>query len=287
MVKYIAITKEKPVKTTGLKLLALAAAINLSWAGEPDFDGYSYMAIGLNNVKYNEKVTTQSGTYVDSDATTTDIYYMTGGLVRLNDRYDFSYDLASTLYPNDLDENVYIDGVHQTNKADILLNNMTLLLHYKLNGSHRVVGGVEYQLNTFKRFDFLSSPNQGVVEERSASLALDCGYWYESSTAAIDGMRTTVKALVGLPVWQKTTNTSLTAVNFYDKQGYNAHLSLWLNYTVLTGMEIGFGFGFDYVYRKGGGPKVAMIDGTARNIYWPENTTRTFYGALSIVWNFR
>ena len=270
-----------------LKLLALAAVFNISWAGEPGFDGYSYMAVGLNNVKYKEEVTTLSGTHVNSEAVSTDIYYITGGLVRLSDRYDFSYDLASTLYPNDLDEDVYINGIYQTNKADILLNNMTFLLHYKLTNSHRIVGGVQYVLNTYKRFDFISDPNQGVVEERSASLIVNGGYWYESSPAAVKGLRITVKALIGLPVWQKTTNTNITAVDFSDAGGYNGQLSLWFNYTVFPGLEIGAGIGYDYMYREGGGPKQAVISGTVRNIYWPENTTETLYGAFCVTWNFR
>jgi len=265
----------------------LALFSTLSFSKERGFDGYSYMGVGFNNVKYKEEVTTKKGTHVESEAISTDVYYITGGLVRLNDRYDFSYDLASTLYPNDIDEDVYINGVYQTNKADILLNNMTFLLHYKLTDMHRVVGGMQYLLNTYKRFDFLSDPTQGVVEERSASLVFNCGYWYESTTAAVDGLRITAKALIGLPVWQKTTNTNITAVDFSDAGGYNAQLSLWFSYTMFPGLEVGLGGGFDYMYREGGGPKTTTINGVERNIYWPENSTETLYGVVSVTWNFR
>jgi hypothetical protein len=256
-------------------------------AEEDAYDGYSYMAVGFNSVTYKEHVTTQKGNVVDSKAETTDVYYLTGGLVRIGEKIDFSYDLASTLYPNDVTEDVYENGVYQSNKADILLNNMTYLLHYKLTPNHRIVCGGTYILNTYKRFDFMNAPSQGVVEERSASIAADIGYWYESAPAGKRGVRITAKALLGLPIWQKTTNTNTTAIDFDDTEGYNADASIWLNYTVYPGLEVGLMTGYSYMLRQGGGPKKGIVNNEEKNIYWPHNSTGIWYGSLCVTWNFK
>jgi len=256
-------------------------------ANEKSYDGYSYIAIGINHTTYKERVTTQSGTSVHSKASTTDTYYMTGGLVRFNKDIDFSYDLASTLYPNNLTEDVYLNGTYQPNHATILLNHMSYLLHYKLTPNHRIVAGGSYILNTFKRFDFMNLPTQGMVEERSASVTADIGYWYESIPAAVKGFRFTFKALLGLPIWQKTTNTNTTSIDFSNPDGYNADTSIWIHYTMQPGWELGWVTGYSYMLREGDGPKEGSVNGVTKNIYWPHNSTSTWYTTFSITWNFR
>jgi len=274
------------ITKTFLLIITTLMSPHLSVANEAMYDGYSYMAIGLNSVTYQEHVIIQSGDTV-SKVQTTDVYYLTGGLIRFAEKIDFSYDLASTLYPNDATEDFYANGVYLSNQADILLNSMTYLLHYKFTPNHRIVAGGSYILNTFKRFDFMNSPTQGVVEERSASLTADIGYWYESSPAAIKGLRFTFKALLGLPIWQKTTNTNTITIDFDNTDGYNADTSIWLNYTLYPGLEVGLMTGYSYMLRHGGGPKKGIVNGVEKNIYWPRNSTKIWYSSFCVTWNFR
>lgn len=262
--------------------LIMTGSLSLVSADVHQYDGYSYGSIGFENVTYKEFGT------VSSKASGTSPLYTSGTLVRVNDRYDFSLDFASTLLPTTINEKWVSssDGLLQHNDYDLLTNSAQLLVHYKFTPQHRFIAGPHYLLNTFKRYNWVKDNNAvilpvGVVEERISSLNMGAGYWYESKPAGVEGWRFHAKSFLDLPIWQQATNTDFEGANFDNTGGYNFDVTLYGGYTLLKGLEIGVYAGYNLQQRDGG--EIPYMGGT---LSWPENKLTSFRGGVQAVWNF-
>jgi len=286
------------------KLLALSLiTAGLLYASNQDrnFDGYSYFAFGAENFKYTEKfVYTFKSTYIAQNGKTylggdivavkskinvTSPVYLSGGLIRFNNKWDLSMDFASTLKPNTTTEEWLDrkdDSVITTNYAEVLTNSMKFLLHYKLTNQHRITFGFSYILNTFKRFEEPNAENTtALVQETAATATLDLGYWFESSTAAKDGLRIKYSLTAGLPVYQSIENTKAPGLTFDNTKGFNFDTSLYMGYTLFRGVELGLFANYAYMYRNGDEKTY-----NGQTVIWPTNITQTLRGGLQVSWKF-
>lgn len=275
------------------KYLTIALVPLALCATEGKYNGYSYFGFGNQNIKYVEKLTLSTGEQVESLAEANSPVYTSGTLVRVNDTYDFSIDLASTLLPTQIGETWTVDGaLAQQNQFDAMLNSMQFLGHYKLSENHRIVAGTAYTLNSYKRYNFkdetgayLLDPDTnakyGLLEERIATLYLTGGYWFESAPLATPNTpRFRFNALYNQPVWNDATNTEFEAVSFNSTSGYKVEMNAYAGYPILKGLELGT-FG-GYSIQKKSGTDVAS-DGRTK---WPDNTLTQWQMGLSLVWNF-
>ena len=286
------------------KLLVLSlTAAGLLYAGNYDrnFDGYSYFAFGVENLKYNEKFVYTFNTStigengksyssgqqvaVKSKINVTSPVYLSGGLIRFTDKWDLSMDFASTLKPNSTTEDWMDrsdDSTITSNYAEVMTNAMKFLLHYKLTKQHRVTFGFSYILNTFKRYaDPKVTNTTALVQETSATATLDVGYWFESATAAKDGFRIKYEITAGLPVYQDVQNTKAPNLTFDETKGFNFDTSLYMGYTLFRGLELGFFANYAYMYRDGDTKKY-----NGQTVIWPTNITQNIRGGLQVSWKF-
>jgi hypothetical protein len=285
-----------------LKVLLLGSVVCSSLLiAERNFDGYSYFATGIENFRYSEKfLYTFNGSYkskysnkqyvkgsqvaVKSKIDVNNPVYISGGLIRFSKNWDLSMDLASTLKPNVVTEEWLDRGDDSTiikNNATIMSNSMKFLLHYKLTNKHRVTAGVNYVLNIFKRFNEAEEESTELVEETSSSLMFDIGYWYESNTASLDGVRIKCEITAGIPIYQNVTNTAAPDLTYTNKAGFNFDTSLYLGYSLFRGLELGMFGNYAYMYRDG---ETKEVDGS--KIIWPTNITQTTRYGLQVTWKF-
>jgi len=285
-----------------LALISIAAVTALFAQTDRSFDGYSYFAIGAENFQYTEKfIYTVNTTFtgengkvylkgeqvaIKSKINVTSPVYLSGGLIRFNDKWDLSMDFASTLKPNTTSEEWLDrgdDSVIVNNYATIMSNSMKFLMHYKLTNEHRLTFGFSYILNTFKRFN---NPDDAqstqLVEETSSTAVLDVGYWFESNTAAKNGFRIKYELTAGLPVYQDLKNTAAPDLTFDNADGFNLDTSLYVGYTLFRGLEMGLFTNYSYMYRSG----ETKTDPKYGTVIWPTNITQSLRGGLQVTWKF-
>jgi len=285
------------------KFLSLALIGASLFAADRNFDGYSYFAIGVENFKYTEKfVYTFSGyftspysgkTYpknseiaVKSKINVSSPVYLSGSLVRLNDKFDLSMDFTSTLKPNTTTEEWLDrsdDSVIVKNYATIMSNSMRFLLHYKLSNLHRLTTGFSYVLNTFKRFNNPDAGTTQLVEETTATATFDLGYWFESNTAGKNrnDLRFKYEITFGIPFYENVQNTAAPGITFTNKAGFNLDTSVYFGYTILKGLEVGLFSSYSYMYRDGGEKSY-----NGGKVIWPTNITQALRGGLQVSWKF-
>ena len=281
------------MKTKIAGLLALVPLLLSAGESKPLYDGYSYFSIGMQNVKYEENTVLSNGQKVHSFAIATSPVYISGSLIRINDKFDFSMDLLSTLLPTETDEKWYLDGVYtQQNKFDATITNMQFYGQYKLTNRHRIVFGPTYSLNSFKRYTFkdangniildnITGAKLGLTEERVANLYLAVGYWYESAPhGLVQQMRYRFNVTFGHSIWTQATNTGFEKVSFDSIDSYELQSSLYAGYTVFKGLEVGAFAGYSQQEKRF--TDVAS-DGHTK---WPKNTLTLLQGGISFVWNF-
>ncbi|MGK5093497.1 hypothetical protein WDW89_16000 [Deltaproteobacteria bacterium TL4] len=275
------------------------------------FDGYSYMFFGLEQPTYEENTdlpqagkTLEITSHAQGDK---NLVYSSGAILKIDDIFDFSYDIGSTIFADTLEETWKIDGKEaQKNQAEVTSNSMIFLLHYKLKphgmfGMVRAVGGISYYSNNFKRFGWDADEGIGtdsnIVDERVSSLVTTVGTWLETKTVGLQGFRQNYVFLVGLPLWQSARNTLYPGLEFTNAAGYN--LELWgrWGYTVKPGVELGPFLTYTQVTREGESQKMSKVfsngktytapAGSKIEIIWPDNvTTFTRFGLL-FTWKFR
>ena len=281
------------MKTKIVGLLALVPLALFAGESKPLYDGYSYFSVGMQNTKYEENIVLSNGQKVHSSATATSPVYISGSLIRINDKFDFSMDLLSTLLPTETDEKWYLDGVYtQQNKFDATITNMQFYGHYKLTNNHRIVFGPTYSLNSFKRYTFkdangniildnVTGARLGLTEERVANLRFAVGYWYESAPhGRTQQMRYRFNATFGHSIWTQATNTGFEKVSFDTINSYELQSSAYAGYTVFKGLEIGAFAGYS---RQEKTSTDVASDGHTK---WPKNTLTLLQGGISVVWNF-
>jgi hypothetical protein len=282
-------------------LISSLVAVSLFAANDRNFDGYSYFAIGVQHFEYNEKfIYTFKNVYVGKNGKTypansnvavksrlnvTNPVYLSGGLIKINKKWDLSMDFTSTLKPNKTTEKWLDRGDDSTivsNNATIMSNSMKFLMQYKLTNLHRITFGFNYFLNTFKRYnDPDDSGSQYLVEETASSLVLNVGYWFESNTAALDGLRIKFNIEGGLPIYENVTNTAAPSLTFDNTDGYDFDTGLTVSYPIMKGIELGLFTNYSYMYRDG---QTKHSDG--KTIVWPTNITQSLNGGLQVTWKF-
>jgi len=274
-------------------LLLTSLALFANEAIDDKYRGYSYVSVGIENITYQEDIVLGDGSVIHSNASTTSPVYISGSLVKINNRYDFSIDISSTLLPSQSEEEWYVNGdLAQKNQFDALISNMQFLIHYKYTNNHRLLAGLMYKLNTFKRYQFVDEEGNpivdqatgakiGLIEERVATLYAALGYGYESTYFANkEHIRYKCSALIGQAIWSQATSTGFEEVTFDSLSSYKAELSGYVGYPIYEGLEIGV-FA-NYIYEKKNGVDVAD-DGHTK---WPENDLELWQTGLSVVWNF-
>ncbi len=286
------------------KILILSSIVACSFAGNIDrnFDGYSYFAFGVEHFNYTEKfIYTVKNVFIGKNGKTypanskvavkskLDInqpVYLSGTLIKFNNKWDLSMDFSSTLKPNETTEDWLDrgdDSVITTNYATIMSNSMKFLMHYKFTNIHRLTFGLSYYLNTFKRYN---NPEDSIgerylVEETTSTLVLNLGYWFESNTAAKNGLRIKFNIEGGLPVYENVKNTAAPSVTFDKTSGFNISSGVSVGYTVYKGIEVDLFSNYYYMYRDGETKKVGNS-----TVIWPTNITQSLQGGLEIVWKF-
>ena len=298
------------ILTIACTALFATADTNQSFAPPPqadppvEFDGYTYIIFGTEAIRYQEHTKNSSGSTtitVDSDVEVISPVYISGSLTRVNETFDFSMEGTSTLLPTHGTESwkVEVDSGSssatydpaQDNRFDLLASSMQFLFHYKATPRFRYIGGLLYTLNSFKRYQWKSytnlvSTNDTLIEERYASLVGSVGVWYENAPAASQLLHYRLRALIGAPLWQETTNTAEEYGNlvFTSTEGHNLNLDAYAGLRVYPGIELGGFFGYDQQYRAA---DETVNAGSGRVVTWPENRLAFFrYGAM-IVWKFR
>ena len=285
------------------KILLLGSLVLSSMAYDSSmYKGYSYFGAGVEKFTYSEKFLytfrtpykgdngrqykTDEKVAVKSESKSTNIVYVSGGLIEMTPKWDLSMDFASTLKPQIVDEewnDRSDDSTIMKNNSTIFSNSMTFLLHYKLTDNHRITFGANYILNVFKRFsDPDENGNQDLTEETVATLMADIGYWFESAPVTrSEGFRLKYNLTFGLPIYENVTNTGAPGVEITDTAGYNIDTSVYVGYTLFKGLEVGVFTSYSYMYRDGD-----TTNYKGQQIIWPTNITQAVRGGLQVAWKF-
>ena len=259
------------------------------------FDGYSYVMIGSESLHYQEKPSTVP---VHTDTTVRNIALRTGGLFVINRSLDFSLDTGTTLLPKTATETWRVntdsagtayratlphpDSPVQNDDFRLAVSSLLVLLHYKHSEHFRTVYGMNYTLDSFKRFNWSTVQtgavvlSQGAVEEDTSQLSATFGVDWESAPLARESKRWQLRALLHLPVWRQTTNTNSPGITFSDTSGVAADVQGSYNYRFYHGMEAGLYA--SYGLREAG----KDVKG---NVELPKNTLQSFVVGVQVSWN--
>lgn len=254
-----------------------------------DHEGYSYIQIGAEQFQYSEKILA-----VTSTAKVNNPIFMTGGLVNVNDKLDFSINAATTLSAststekwnvNDGQSQAFINGNAtsannpiQTNKFTMSRSSTEVLAHYKIDRRWRALIGVDYSTTTFKRYNFVSNflnVQSGVNEESTLLLNLNAGVQYQSSSNLSSKFRYYASSTALLPIFRKTTNS--LGVDVKSTKGWGIGANAGVSYSVYNKVHIGAYLGYDF----------RMLDQSEhRNNYVvPKNTTSHYTSGLTLIYD--
>jgi len=257
------------------------------------YNGFSYIGFGVETATYQEIGVTKEGKAFKSSATSSSPVYISGSLININNNFDFTIDASSTLMATTTDEKWQEDGyLVQANKFDSVQSDLKFLLHYKMNNNHRIAFGPNYNMFSMKRHTYTNPADGsekldngdsiGLNQEDIATLNMMLGYWYESKPFSNGGMRVSVSALYGMPIWNKATNTSTAEIEFSSTDGSTINLNGYLGFELTKGLEMGAFVGYS-IKDKSSTDKVQV---NASSITWPENELETVRYGISFVWNF-
>jgi hypothetical protein len=271
---------------------------------EPEGSGYSYFSFGIETITYEERLNRSISAFdrdipfnLVSDGEVASPTIRTGGLYYIDESFDFSMDSSATFAPAAGDESwfmtidipeVNITGTNRVQENVFTFTDATTtgLLQFKLNPMLRVVGGAEFALHTFKRFDFESlSPlvviGDNYTEETVANVNLMAGIAFESGELKRTGNTLSAKLLVGLPVWVDVVNSSNTDVTFSEAGGYSLLAEARYSFSISQGMNIGVFTSYRVTERDE--QEDSAEDG--RLVFIPEATTTGLAVGLSVVWD--
>ncbi len=225
---------------------ALVAAMALPALAAPaapgaDADrGFSYfMGLARQHARYSE---TGSTLPFRSDARGASPMLVSGALYALNDQVLMSLDNETTFYPDRASEvwhatapafngTVLTDPVLQRNGFSLQQSKTQLLGLYRLRGPWFGVGGLALRTQSFKRFAFTPGPDNAVatpsdttVEESISELVLNLGAGLESEQVRGQASHYSLRALVGVPIWRRLTNTTAPQSVFDARRGFDLGL---------------------------------------------------------------
>lgn len=223
--------------TAAMALPALAAP---AAPGAEADRGFSYfMGVARQHVRY-----TETGSFLPfrSDARGASPMLVTGALYALNDRVLMSLDNETTFYPDRSSETwnataptfngtVLTNPVLQRNGFSLQQSKTQVLGLYRLRGPGFGVGGAALRTQSFKRFAFTPGPDNAVatpsdttVEESISELVLNFGVGLESEQVRGHANHYSLRALVGVPIWRRLTNTTVPLSTFDAKRGVDFSL---------------------------------------------------------------
>ncbi|MDO9072116.1 MAG: hypothetical protein Q7U73_02535 [Rubrivivax sp.] len=223
--------------TVGAVAIGVALPHAAAHAAEtPEADrGFSYfMGVARQQVRY-----TETGSFLPfrSEARGASPMLVSGALYALNDRLLMSLDNETTFYPDRSSEvwnataasfngTVLTSPVLQRNGFSLQQSKTQVLGLYRLRGPWFGVGGAALRTQSFKRFAFTPGPDNAVatpgdttVEESVAELVLNVGVGLESEQVRGQANHYSLRALVGVPVWRRLTNTTAPLSTFDAKRG--------------------------------------------------------------------
>ena len=261
-------------KIVKLSLVAFLATGTFAYADATKryAQGYTYYKVVWQSVDYTSHTSTDDGRAYDTSSSVDNPVYVIGGLYNLTNTWDISTEVSTTLVPTrSTEDGTAKDGTTSTsfkNNLEVLNNTITGYAHYKFSNEHRVIGGLTYNLSSWKRYNFTLPSVQGqVILQRSMAINMEAGYWYEGYFMPEDKLHVNFKAIAGIPIWEKTENTS-EDVTFSNRSGYNFDIAVNTGYLVYNDAEIGATLGYNYTKKD---------SAHSSGVYVPEDTFETFY----------
>lgn len=197
--------------------------------------GFSYfMGVARQHVRY-----TETGSFLPfrSEARGASPMLVTGALYALSDRLLMSLDNETTFYPDRSSEvwnataasfngTVLTSPVLQRNGFSLQQSRTQVLGLYRLRGAGFGIAGATLRTQSFKRFAFTPGPDSAVatpsdttVEESISELVLNVGGGLESEQVRGQASHYSLRALVGVPVWRRLTNTTAPQATFDARRG--------------------------------------------------------------------
>lgn len=259
---------------------------------------YSYFSIGNENISFTED---SSLAPLSTDVTVNNPVLRSGGLYSINDRFDFTISAMSSLTSENSDEEWTVDdsdegqsfinqfglesNVLQRNDFSFAIASTGVNLHYKFKQELRAVVGTELTYKTFKRSNFQifadDAVDDTVVEESVTDIIGIAGVAYEMGSVAAGEPQLGAKVLVGLPIWNRTTNTRYSGVDFNNQGGFDAELELNYHYPLMEGLSLGLFLNYRLTERDG-----ITVENDDLSLEIPENSLKIFRVGIGFNWNF-
>lgn len=217
--------------------------------------GYSYfVGLARQHMRYREFV---SSLPIESRASASNAMVVAGALFPLNAQWMVSLDSATTFLPGRSGETwratadtvngiALTSRVLQTNRFSLSENATQILGHYRLQGPAFALGGLQLRNQSFKRFAFVSGPDGvaatpggATVEESISEVMLQAGAALESETVRGQSHHYSVRALLGVPLWRRLTNTQNPALQFKRSAGLDVSLEGRYSWAVTPAIQLG------------------------------------------------
>ena len=217
--------------------------------------GFSYLlGLGAQSVTYREN----SEVPVRSKATSTSPLIVSGALYAINQDLLFSLSNETTFAPGsttetwtatsaDLDGHALTDPTVQRNGFSLSQNTTQLLGHYRVAGNWFVVAGPALHTQTFKRYSFVEGaddavtlPTDRTIEESTNEVLANVGVALDSARVRGQSSHYGLRAVLGLPVWSRTSNTEYPGVNFKSQSGYDLSLEGRCSWAIFSDIHAGF-----------------------------------------------
>lgn len=217
--------------------------------------GYSYF-IGLARyeLRYREYV---DALPIQSNAKASNALLVAGTLFPINEDWLVSLDSASTLLPgrsseiwtataDTLNGTRLTSRVLQTNRFSLSENSTQILGHYRVRGPIFGMGGMALRNQSFKRFSFVAGPDNLVatpsgttVEESITEVMLMAGAALESEVVRGQPRHYSLRAMLGVPVWRRLTNTQSPELEFNRSSGFDFILEGRYSWAVSQRIHLG------------------------------------------------
>lgn len=198
--------------------------------------GFSFfLGLGAQTASYREE---SSLLPVRSKATTTSPLIVSGALYAINPDLLFSVSNIATFAPGDTTETwtatstdfngqTLANRVVQRNGFSLTQNTTQVAGYYRLSDNWFAVAGPSLHTQTFKRYSFTQGvdhavdlPTDRTIEESTNEILANLGVALESARVRGKDAHYGLRAMLGLPIWSRTTNTEWPDVHFKSSSGY-------------------------------------------------------------------
>lgn len=218
--------------------------------------GFSYfLGLGRQDVRYEESLNLAP---IRSHARTSSPLIVTGALYAVNDDLLLSVNSEFTFYPGEATERWKYTGpslatanltspLLQSNGYSLTQSSTQLLGHYRVAGPWFAVAGTTLHTLSFKRFGFVSGPDNAVdtpptstvVEETTGEVLLNLGLALESERVQGSTEHFGMRALLGVPAWRRTQNTDVQNLRFSRAQGLDLAIEGRYSRAIYRGVHLG------------------------------------------------